>query len=300
MERKDFLWMILCVVFLAGFTFQSFRERPKSLTSEEPLVIQEKEEKKAVVSESVTPPLNIPTLREIMAVREAPFLDREQRAQLLAESPDDYFDPKRYLQSNDWEYRDKVNRHFHIASWVYSKRKDDPGLRRVMTLLLENGYDIEDYSGIIRALAHHKAEITAIRNRYKELGFYSEEEIQELLAERGVFRRQEAHKKALRDIFSMYGITNKFLIGELYDADIGLVREGDGSIGQGNIETVWGVRLLTDEDWLDEEFWIARTYYQGKPRGSTQERIANWHEQRQKEKEQYRLEEKPSREELAE
>lgn len=216
MERKDFLWMILCAVFLAGFIFQSFREKPKPPKSEEPLMIQEKKEKKkAVVSESVTPPLNIPTLREIMAAREAPFLDRERRAQLLAESPNDYFDPKRYLQSNDWEYRDKVNRHFHIASWVYSKRKDDTGLRRVMTLLLENGYDIEDYSGIIRALAHHKAEITAIRNRYKGLGFYSEEEIQELLTERGVFRRQEAHKKALQDIFSMYGITNEFLIGEL-------------------------------------------------------------------------------------
>ena len=293
MERKDFLWMILCVVLLFGFVFQSFREKPKDPTPEEPLVIQEKKEKKSVVSESVTPPLNIPTLREIMAAREAPFLDRERRAQRLAESPDNYFDPKRYLQSNDWEYRDKVNRHFHIASWVYSKRKDDPGLRRVMTLLLENGYDIEDYSGIIRALAHHKAEITAIQNRYKELEFYSEKEIQDLLAERGVFRRQEAHKKALQDIFSMYGITNEFLIGQLYDADIGLVREGDGSIGQGKIETVWGDRLLTDEDWLDEEFWIARAHYQGEHRGSAQERIANWHEQRQQEKEL-------SREELAE
>ena len=249
MERKDFLQMILCVVLLVGFVFQSFREKSKPPKSEEPLAIQEeKEEKKAVVSESVSSRLNIPTLREIMAAQESPFLDRERRAQRLAESPDDYFDPKRYLQSNDWEYRNKVNRHFHIASWVYSNRKDDPGLRRVMTLLLENGYDIEDYSGIIRALAHHKAEITAIRNRYKELGFYSEEEIQELLAKWGVFRRQEAHKKALQDIFSMYGITNEFLIGELYDVDIGLVREGDGSIGQGKIETAEGDRLLTDED----------------------------------------------------
>ncbi len=239
MERRDLLWMTICVVFLAGFIFQSFREKPKTPILEEPLVIQEeKEEKKTAVSKSVSPRLNTPTLREVMAAREAPFLDRERRTQRLEESLDDYFDPKRYLQSDDWEYRDKVNRHFHIASWVYSKHKDDPGLRQVMILLLENGYDIEDYSGIIRALAHHKAEITAIRNRYKELGFYSEKEIQELLAERGVFQRQEAHKKALQDIFSMYGITNKFLIDELYDADIGLGREGDGSIGQGKIETV--------------------------------------------------------------
>ena len=109
--------MILCVVLLAGFVFQSFREKPKPPTPKEPLVIQEKKEKKkTVVSESVTPPLNIPTLREIMAARESPFLDRERRAERLTESPDDYFNPKRCLQSNDWEYRDKVNRHFHIAS----------------------------------------------------------------------------------------------------------------------------------------------------------------------------------------
>ena len=80
MERKDFLWMMICVVFLTGFIVQSFREKPKDPTPEEPLVLQEKKEKKSVVSESVTPPLNIPTLREIMAAREAPFLDRERRA----------------------------------------------------------------------------------------------------------------------------------------------------------------------------------------------------------------------------
>ena len=121
MERKDFLWMIICVVFLAGFIFQSFGEKTKDPTPEDPLVIQKKKEKKqAAVSESVSPRLNIPTLQEIMAAREETFLDRERRAKRLAESPDDYFDPKRYLQSNNWEYRDKVNRHFHIASWVYS------------------------------------------------------------------------------------------------------------------------------------------------------------------------------------
>lgn len=46
----------------------------------------------------------------------------------------------------------------------------------------------------------------------------------------------------------MYGITNEFLIDELYDVDTGLVREGDGSIGQRKIEMAEGDRLLTDED----------------------------------------------------
>ena len=65
--------------------------------------------------------------------------------------PDDYFDPTRYLKSGDAEDQDKERRHFPIAGWAYSERKDDPALREVMLLLLENGYGIEDYSGVIRA-----------------------------------------------------------------------------------------------------------------------------------------------------
>ena len=42
MKRKGFLWMILCVVLLVGFVFQSFGEKPKPPTPKEPLVIQEK------------------------------------------------------------------------------------------------------------------------------------------------------------------------------------------------------------------------------------------------------------------
>lgn len=46
-------------------------------------------------------------------------------------------------------------------SWAYSERKDDSVLREVTLLLLENGYGIEDYSSMIRALSFHKAEVEA-------------------------------------------------------------------------------------------------------------------------------------------
>lgn len=63
----------------------------------------------------------------------------------------------RYLQSGDAEYREKVQKHFHIASWVYSERKDDLALRGVM------------------------------RESYERLGFYTALEIEEQLEASGAF-----------------------------------------------------------------------------------------------------------------
>lgn len=63
----------------------------------------------------------------------------------------------RYLQSGDAEHREKVQKHFHIASWVYSERKDDLALRGVM------------------------------RESYERLGFYTALEIEEQLEASGVF-----------------------------------------------------------------------------------------------------------------
>lgn len=120
----------------------------------------------------------------------------ERRGRLLELHPDDYLEPTRYLKSGGAAYRDKDQRHFHIASWAYSEKKDDPALREVMLLLLiENGYGIEDYSSVIRVLARHKSEVAAIRQRYAYLGFYLAEEIENLSEDRGALRRQEAYKK---------------------------------------------------------------------------------------------------------
>ena len=132
----------------------------------------------------------------MQAARSRQLAERERRERLLELHPDDYLDPPRYLKSGDAEYREKVRKHFHIASWAYSERKDDPALREVMLLLLiENGYGIEDYSSVIRVLARHKSEVAAIRQRYAYLGFYLAEEIENLLEDHGALRRQEAYKK---------------------------------------------------------------------------------------------------------
>ncbi|MCS1410622.1 MAG: hypothetical protein M2R45_03817 [Verrucomicrobia subdivision 3 bacterium] len=183
-------------------------------------------------------------------------------------------------------YQEKVRRHFSIAAWAYSNREGDPGLRQVMTLLLENGYGIEDYAKVMPPLARYSSEVAALRERYRKVGFYTEAEIDVSLEERRAFHRQEAHLKSLEFVLSMYGITDERLIGELSSVDLGIIREGDGAIGEGKVETLWGDRLLGKADWLDADFQAARTCYRGAPRGSAEERLTDWHKQRRREREQ--------------
>ncbi len=90
-------------------------------------------------------------VRELQAARSRQLAEGERRERLLELYPDDYFDPMRYLQSGGAEYREKVQKHFHIAGWAYLERKDDLALREVM-LLLENGYGIEDYGSVILSI----------------------------------------------------------------------------------------------------------------------------------------------------
>ncbi len=207
-------------------------------------------------------------------------LERDNRERLLAEYPDHYFDPARFLESNDKEYLKKVEHHFNVATWTYSTRKNDPALRQFMTLLLENGFGIDDYRKAIQVVADYKQEIAGIRKQYESLGFYSETEIDDLLEQRGAYDRLKAHIKGTRPIFERMGITDTELIENLWSVDIGFIAKGDGTIVDGRIQTVWGDRLLTDDDWLDEEFREARSRYKGKPRGSMKERFEAWELQR--------------------
>lgn len=116
----------------------------------------------------------------------------------------------RYLQGGDAEYREKVQRHFHIASWGYSERKDDLALREAM-LLLENGYRIEDYSSVIRGLSFHKAGVEALRESYESLGFYTALEIEDLLEASGAYCRQAERWEGARRFFARQGIPGRQL-----------------------------------------------------------------------------------------
>lgn len=110
-----------------------------------------------------------------------------------------------------------MQKHFHIASWLYSERKDDPALREVMLLLLENGYGIEDYSRVIWVLSFHKAEVEAMRESDERWGFIRR------------WRLKICWKRAERSL-ARQGITGANLIEALWAVNIRLIREGGGAI----------------------------------------------------------------------
>ena len=93
-------------------------------------------------------------------------------------------------------------------SWAYLERKDDSVLREVTLLLLENGYGIEDYSSMIRALSFHKAEVETS----------------------GAYRRQAERWKGAKRSFERQGIAGANLIE---------------AIGEGKVETGWERSLVS-------------------------------------------------------
>ena len=75
-------------------------------------------------------------MRELQEARSRQLAERERRKRLLELYPNNYFDTMRYLKSEDAEYQDKAQKHFHIAGWAYSDRKDDPTLREGNALVV--------------------------------------------------------------------------------------------------------------------------------------------------------------------
>lgn len=89
-----------------------------------------------------------------------------------------------------------------------------------------------------------------------------------------------AHIDGTKPIFNRIGITDEDLIEALWSVNLGAISKHDGTIGQGQVQTVWGDKLLTDEDWLDPEFLDAQARYSGQPRGTMLERFKEWERQR--------------------
>ena len=80
------------------------------------------------------------------------------------------------------------------------------------------------------------------------------------------------------------------MIEALWQVNIGLIRGGDGAIGEGKVETVWGDYLLPEEDWLEEEFVAAREEYLRTARGTMVDRVEAWRERMRMEAAQRRRE----------
>ncbi len=74
------------------------------------------------------------------------------------------------------------------------------------------------------------------------------------------------HDTIYRDFGFSAGITNRALIDGFLKLDMLDVKEGEKLLGEDPVTTLPGDRLLTDADWLDEEFLAAKAKYQGPPK----------------------------------
>jgi|GEM_PF-5524624 len=208
--------------------------------------------------------------------RERAAIERERRAQLLQANPDDYFDPVRFANGNDAAYKANVERHFQIATWANSTKKRDPAFRRIMRILLENGYGIDDYSRVVQLVAYAHQDIASLRSAYQRLGIHSQAEVEELLNKTGMQKDFEARLALVKQTFVKQGITDALVLDALLSTGVGEVRNGDGSIPKTRFKTVWGDRLLTGADWMDAEFKAAAARYKGPARGSARDRVSAW------------------------
>lgn len=187
---------------------------------------------------------------------------------------DEYFNPERVLDRDDAEYRKRLLKHRRIGDYLYSSRRYDPTFQEIMILLLEHGYGIEEWSLVIRNLGKYKVGTLldyiaeAVKETSEETNA-SPEEVENWKREQEKFRegfRQAQDQFSLEEhLMQEFGkacnIADANLIRKLWTIDIGLIKPGDGSLGEGRPRTAWGNRLLTDEDWLTEEFREAQARF---------------------------------------
>ena len=194
---------------------------------------------------------------------------RAERARRIQESPEEYYDPN----NRDMEYREKVAYHNQVKRFLTSTRHDDPRYRKIMSQLLEHGYGLEEWMGSVQCLLSHNAPVLAHREAMREAG-YAEWEIEEAINTdnpmQGTGRwmqLQELRNGSVYKSFAFFtGITNRALIDGFLELDMLDVKEGEKLLGEDPVTTLPGDRLLTDADWLDEEFLAAKAKYQGPPK----------------------------------
>ena len=206
---------------------------------------------------------HFPSIRQINETR-------AERERLLEEYSNQYYDPERVYDRSDSEYRKKVFKHHRIGDYLHSTRKDDPAFREIICLLLEHGYGIEEWTFVVGTLGRYKMELAMFGRTTEEVSASGDippeaMESSELALEELRERQEKRFPKLVRHLRGICKITNTNLVRKLWEVDIGLIEPGDGSLGEGKPAASWGDRLLTDEDWLTEEFREARARFDGTP-----------------------------------
>lgn len=270
MKWREF-WFMVGGVFLGGLVMVIFFQQgnfPMSTDGEEVAEVE-------ATTADVALELKLADDRQMNEPIHTSHRETAQRAELII---DEYFDPERILNRDDVEYHKKLLKHRRIGDYLYSSRRYDPAFQEIMILLLEHGYSIEEWSLVIQNLGKYKARTlfeqvaTAMKEMIGESNA-SPEEVENWKKEQEEFRegfRQAQEQFSLEEhLMKEFGkvcnIADINLIRKLWEVDIGLVKLGDGSLGEGRPRTAWGARLLKDEDWLTEEFREAQVRFDGTP-----------------------------------
>jgi len=165
---------------------------------------------------------------------------RSRKAQ-MAKEPDAFFDPDR----TEPKYLAKIRHHQNISAFLNSSRVDDPNSRRILSLLLEFGYGIDEWSEVTSLLGGFHIFVDAARGGSPSTESSESEHDNEL---------KYAQDEKLPDLYTglkELGITDRELIHELVAIEFPIVPNED-VIG---IEpTILGDRLYADNDWMNEEF----------------------------------------------
>ena len=114
------------------------------------------------IAKSKSRPENQTTMKESriqekkLAINAEEFLDRlrlvhrgqwyENHQEIVDTT--DFYDPT----NQNPVYLEKYRRHQETGQFVYSTRRNDPKYRRIMTTLLENGFDVEDWGPVAKTV----------------------------------------------------------------------------------------------------------------------------------------------------
>ena len=229
-------------------------------------------------SESEEERSDLPVVSPVTEVDVSPNRSTLSRKELVERYPCDYYDPEKLNPENkDYqEYSQKVNRHNAIVDFIHSTRKEDEAFQRVMLILLENGYDIEDWNRTIEILSEIKSEYHDFREGFGENSVIEDGEVYTYPKP---LRLKQEYSYAQFGLLmgEKVGIYEKKVVEELWDVDIANVTQSSGKLGGSLHITVFGDKLYTDEDWITPDFEHAMSTYTGETRPDQQTRIQMFH-----------------------
>ena len=181
----------------------------------------------------------------------------------VSRKPNTYFDPN----NSDPVYWKNYNRHRQIARFVNSPHRKHPESRRLMVLLLENGFDVSDWADVALSVSSVNRQVVSTRKKVEEAGDLSPRERDEAMAVAYKFREINL-KSPIMDSIYQAGIERD---SDLFKSLLSVELPSDPGVSFAIKDTLMVPRekFLTDEDWMDEEFQAAKDRYRGPVRDSS-------------------------------